>query len=280
MSILLVEDDATTAQAVRSAFSAAGFDVDSAESAEAALEKLNSRSYSLMLLDVGLPGIDGFELLRRLRAARQNVPVMIMSGHDEAHDRLRGFDLGADDYVVKPFLIDELRAFRRLQLWVVMGIAAIGFAGAFAVFGYISDIAQSVAGAPAGFVPWLPAAAGLPLVAVALNLVGVLSYETLKKSRRWIFFLTIVFAAFVTPTQDPFTMLAMAGPMIVLFELAIQVTRLVDRRRARRDAVEGFHDVPDDEASPLDARPSPLEPPAADPAAGAPADAPPAATRR
>lgn len=58
-------------------------------------------------------------------------------------------------------LIDELRAFRRLQLWVVMGIAAIGFAGAFAVFSYISDIAQSVAGAPAGFVPWLLAAAGL-----------------------------------------------------------------------------------------------------------------------
>ncbi len=58
-------------------------------------------------------------------------------------------------------LIDELRAFRRLQLWVVMGIAAIGFAGAFAVFSYISDIARNVAGAPASFVPWLLAAAGL-----------------------------------------------------------------------------------------------------------------------
>jgi sec-independent protein translocase protein TatC len=81
----------------------------------------------------------------------------------------------------------------------------------------------------------------------------------LRRSRRWIFFLTIVFAAFVTPTQDPFTMLLMAGPMIGLFELAIQVARLVDRRRARRAAVEGFHDIGDDEASPLDARPSPLE---------------------
>ena len=99
----------------------------------------------------------------------------------------------------------------------------------------------------------------LPLIAVALNLVGVLSYEVLARSRRWIIVLTVVFAAFVTPTQDPFTLLLMAGPMVVLFELAIQVARLVDRRRARRAAIEGFHDLSDDEASPLDASPSPLE---------------------
>ncbi|RBY90141.1 twin-arginine translocase subunit TatC [Blastococcus sp. TBT05-19] len=100
----------------------------------------------------------------------------------------------------------------------------------------------------------------VPLIAVALNLVGVLSHEALAKGRRWIFFLTIVFAAFVTPTQDPFTMLLMAGPMIVLFELAIQVTRFVDRRRARREAVESFHEIDDDAPSPLDARPSELDP--------------------
>jgi sec-independent protein translocase protein TatC len=99
----------------------------------------------------------------------------------------------------------------------------------------------------------------VPLVAVALNLVGVLSYAALRRARRWIFFLTIVFAAFVTPTQDPFTMLLMAVPMIGLFELAIQVARLVDRRRAKRDAVEHFHDLSDDEASPLDAAPSALD---------------------
>jgi sec-independent protein translocase protein TatC len=94
---------------------------------------------------------------------------------------------------------------------------------------------------------------------VALNLVGVLEYQTLKKSRRWIFFLTIVFAAFVTPTQDPFTMLAMAGPMVVLFEIAIQIARFVDRRRAKRAAAEHFHDLDDDDASPLDAAPSQLD---------------------
>ena len=114
-----------------------------------------------------------------------------------------------------------------------------------------------------GFVLALLVAFGVsfevPLIAIALNLVGVLSYEVLRRSRRWIFFLTIVFAAFVTPTQDPFTMLLMAGPMILLFELAIQIARVVDKRRAKREAIEHFHDIGDDEASPLDARPTALD---------------------
>jgi sec-independent protein translocase protein TatC len=100
----------------------------------------------------------------------------------------------------------------------------------------------------------------LPLIAVALNLVGVLPYAVLARSRRWIFFLTVVFAAIITPTQDPFTMLAMAGPMCLLFEVAIQIARVVDKRRAKRAALEGFSDVDDDEPSPLDAAPSALEP--------------------
>jgi sec-independent protein translocase protein TatC len=102
-----------------------------------------------------------------------------------------------------------------------------------------------------------------PLIAVALNLVGILSYDVLRRGRRWIYFLTIVFAAFITPTQDPFTMLLMAVPMCVLFEVAIQIARVVDKRRARRAAAENFHDVADDEASPLDAQPSRLDEPAA-----------------
>ena len=115
-----------------------------------------------------------------------------------------------------------------------------------------------------GFVLSLLVAFGVsfevPLIAVALNLVGVLPYAVLAKSRRWIFFLTLVFAAVITPTQDPFTMLLMAGPMIVLFEGAIQIARVVDKRRARRADLEHFHDLSDDEASPLDAAPSSLEP--------------------
>jgi sec-independent protein translocase protein TatC len=114
-----------------------------------------------------------------------------------------------------------------------------------------------------GFVLSLLVAFGVsfevPLVAVALNLVGVLSYEVLSRSRRWIFFLTIVFAAFVTPTQDPFTMLLMAIPMIVLFEGAIQIARVVDKRRARREAAESFPGLGDDEPSPIDTSPSALD---------------------
>ena len=114
-----------------------------------------------------------------------------------------------------------------------------------------------------GFVLSLLVAFGVsfevPLIAIALNLVGVLPYTLLAKSRRWLFFLTLVFAAVITPTQDPFTMMLMAGPMIALFEGAIQIARVVDKRRARRADVEHFHDLSDDEASPLDARPSTLD---------------------
>jgi len=99
----------------------------------------------------------------------------------------------------------------------------------------------------------------VPLLAVALNLVGVLSHEVMARSRRWLFFLTLVFAAFITPTQDPFTMLLMAIPMIALFEAAIQIARVVDKRRALRADVEHFHDLDDDEASPLEAGPSALD---------------------
>jgi sec-independent protein translocase protein TatC len=160
-----------------------------------------------------------------------------------------------------------------------VSVSTLLFAGG-AVLAYISlaaglELLLSLAGdgvvialtAPdyIGFVLSLLVAFGvsfeLPLIAIALNLVGVLSHEVLAKSRRWIFFLTVVFAAFVTPTQDPFTMLLMAGPMILLFELAIQVARIVDKRRAKRDAAEHFHELSDDEASPLDATPSPLDEP-------------------
>jgi sec-independent protein translocase protein TatC len=99
----------------------------------------------------------------------------------------------------------------------------------------------------------------MPLIAIALNLVGVLSYEVLRRSRRWIIFLTFVFAAFVTPTQDPFTMLLMAIPMVVLFEGAIQIARFVDRRRARREAAESFPGLSVDEPSPIDTSPSALD---------------------
>lgn len=110
MSILMVEDDAALARTVQDAFAASGVRVEAASSAEEALAKLGTRPYDAMLLDVGLPGVDGFELLRRLREQGHGLPVLIVSGQASPRDRLRGFDLGADDYVTKPFLVDELRA--------------------------------------------------------------------------------------------------------------------------------------------------------------------------
>jgi sec-independent protein translocase protein TatC len=136
-------------------------------------------------------------------------------------------------------------------LQLLLGLAGEGVAIALTAQDYI------------GFVISLLLAFGvsfeLPLIAVVLNLIGVLSYAALAKSRRWLYFLTIVFAAFITPTQDPFTMLLMAAPMCVLFEIAIQIARLVDKRRAKREAAAGLSDLDDDEASPLDAEPSALD---------------------
>ncbi|MDQ3453950.1 MAG: twin-arginine translocase subunit TatC [Actinomycetota bacterium] len=126
------------------------------------------------------------------------------------------------------------------------------------------DGIESVLGATEylGFVMQLLLAFGIafevPLLGVMLNSVGILSYAVLSKSRRWLFFLTFVLAAFITPTTDPFTMLALAIPMAILFEGAIQFARINDKRRARRDAAEGWGHLDDDEASPLDASPSEL----------------------
>jgi sec-independent protein translocase protein TatC len=136
-------------------------------------------------------------------------------------------------------------------LRVLLSLAGAGVVVALTVQDYVSFVLSMLIAFGVSF--------ELPLIMVALNLVGILRHETLAKGRRWIYFLTIVFAAVITPTQDPFTMLAMALPMIVLFELAIQLARIVDKRRARRDAAAHFHDVPDDEPSPLDPHPSALD---------------------
>lgn len=99
----------------------------------------------------------------------------------------------------------------------------------------------------------------LPLLVVMLNRVGAVRYEQLKRWRRGMIFGLFVFAAFATPGNDPISMLALAGALVVLFELAIQIARLHDRRLAKRRKAEGLDDLSDDEAAPFEYTPSAVE---------------------
>ncbi len=114
MRLLLVEDDAMIGPSLRKGLAQEGYVVDWVQdgaAAEAAL-RLTERSepYALVLLDLGLPRKDGFAVLEDLRSRKNRVPVLILTARDAVADRVKGLDLGADDYLVKPFSLDELGA--------------------------------------------------------------------------------------------------------------------------------------------------------------------------
>jgi len=108
--ILLAEDDGMLADAVTRALSQSAHAVDVAYDGGQADQALASNDYDLAILDVGLPVFDGFEVLRRLRGRRSSVPVLVLSVRDTVEDRVNGLDLGADDYLTKPFHLFELEA--------------------------------------------------------------------------------------------------------------------------------------------------------------------------
>jgi two-component system OmpR family response regulator len=110
MRIMIVEDDAALARGVARLLESEGYAVDVVARGEQAILAAEQERFDLVILDVGLPGMDGFEVLRRLRAQAQRVPVLLLTARDAVDDRVHGLDLGADDYVAKPFAMSELTA--------------------------------------------------------------------------------------------------------------------------------------------------------------------------
>lgn len=110
MKILLVEDDRLLGDGIRAGLLQAGFAVDWAQDGRTAELALSGEAYDAVVLDLGLPRLSGMEVLARARAARNAVPVLILTARDTVPDRIAGLDAGADDYLVKPFDLGELQA--------------------------------------------------------------------------------------------------------------------------------------------------------------------------
>lgn len=110
MKILIVEDQPRTGDYLRRGLTQSGFAVDVAADGRDGLHLALSERYELIVLDVMLPGMDGWEILRRIRQSGSQVPVLFLTARDQVEDRVKGLELGADDYLVKPFAFSELLA--------------------------------------------------------------------------------------------------------------------------------------------------------------------------
>src|ERR1700729_3464183 len=110
MRLLVVDDDRALRDVLRRTLTLAGYDVRLAESGAAALADVAGSAPDAVVLDVGLPDIDGLEVCRLLRREGNRVPVLMLTARDAVSDRIDGLDAGADDYLIKPFDIDELKA--------------------------------------------------------------------------------------------------------------------------------------------------------------------------
>jgi two-component system, OmpR family, response regulator len=110
LRILITEDDSALAEALQFSLVQSGYAVDWVANGIAADEALKDDVFGLVILDLGLPKLDGFEVLKRLRRRNPSMPVLILSGREKPEEKVLGLDLGADDYLVKPFSLSELQA--------------------------------------------------------------------------------------------------------------------------------------------------------------------------
>jgi two-component system OmpR family response regulator len=110
LRLLIVEDDAVLADGMSGFLRQRGYAVECLADGAHADQALATGDYDLVILDLGLPRLDGFEVLQRLRARRKKTPVLVLTARDELEDRVKGLDLGADDYVTKPFELVEIEA--------------------------------------------------------------------------------------------------------------------------------------------------------------------------
>ena len=116
MKLLVAEDEPKTGIYLQKGLTEAGFSVDRVITGIDALQLVLDRPYALLILDVMMPGLNGWDVLRKIRAAGVNMPVLFLSARDGVEDRVKGLDLGADDYMVKPFAFSELLARVRVLL--------------------------------------------------------------------------------------------------------------------------------------------------------------------
>jgi len=110
MRLLTIEDDPMIGESLKKALKADGYALDWSKDGLEAWEALQSQTYDLVLLDLGLPGMDGISLLQKLRMQKSEVPVLVITARDSIQDRVLGLDSGADDYLIKPFSLEELEA--------------------------------------------------------------------------------------------------------------------------------------------------------------------------
>jgi len=114
--VLVVDDEPAIRRFLRTSLTAQGFLVDEAENGKMALDELRRHPFDLLILDLGLPDIDGFDIIERLRQSGSSVPILVLSSRTDEAGKVKALDLGADDFVTKPFGVEELLARMRAAL--------------------------------------------------------------------------------------------------------------------------------------------------------------------